>query len=64
MAYCRGRGGCHVLLCECLVEQPGDYGEVATLIVRREEHRVLVLALLRRHCSGCGVGFLSAQLLK
>lgn len=60
---CEGEGCCYSLLCERLVKQPCDYGKIAALIVRREEHRVLVLVLLGRHCFCCRAVCFSAQLL-
>jgi hypothetical protein len=47
----KGKGKAHLLLCECLVQQPCDDGEVAALIVRGEQDRVFVLGLRDgRHC--------------
>jgi len=46
----RGRGEGDEQLGEGAVEEPGDDGEVAALIVGREEDRVFVLLGLLRHC--------------
>lgn len=43
----------YLLLGEGLVEQPRDYGQVAALIVRRQEDRVFVLGW---HCEGLREG--------
>lgn len=43
-----GMGGSHLLLGEGAVQQPGDDGQVATLIVGRQDDRVLVGC----HCCG------------
>lgn len=43
--------GVVVLFGKGLVQQPGDDGQVATLIVRRQNDRVLVsVSRLGRHC--------------
>jgi hypothetical protein len=44
---------CDLLLREGLIEQPGYDGQVSTFVIRRKEHRILVFALLGRHCVWC-----------
>lgn len=49
-AWAAARTGAGLLVGEGLVEQPGDDGQIAALVVGGQEHRVLVLGLLGRHC--------------